>query len=56
MDKKMEYIQIRVTTKEKEFINQKASAEGKSLTRFILEKVLPEKFEWEKRLESEIHS
>lgn len=51
----MEYIQIRVTKKEKEFIYKKAELENKNVTRFILEKVLPEKFEWEKRLDTEIH-
>lgn len=51
MDKKNDYIRIRVTAKEKEYLLQKAEASEKSLTRFILEKILPEKFEWEKKLE-----
>jgi uncharacterized protein (DUF1778 family) len=47
---KKTYIRIRVTEKEKEAILKKAANEKKTLSRFVLEKVLPEKFEWEKSL------
>ncbi len=48
------YIRIRIEEKEKEYIFARAKKEGKTATQYILEKLLPEKYEalkkWEKEL------
>lgn len=52
------YIRIRLEEKEKEYIFAKAKKENKTVTQYMLEKLMPEKYkaleQWEKELEKTI--